>query len=93
MDITSFGVTGVAVITVICYLIGMAVKATGLADRIIPVIVGACGGALGIAATFLMADFPAEDYMTALAVGIVSGLASTGINQVYRQLGGRHDPQ
>ena len=35
---------------------------------------------------FMMPDFPATDYITALAVGIVSGLAATGINQVYKQL-------
>ena len=30
MDITSLGITGVASITAICYLIGQAVKATPL---------------------------------------------------------------
>lgn len=33
-----------------------------------------------------MSDFPAQDPLTALAVGIVSGLAATGFNQVYKQL-------
>lgn len=32
-------------------------------------------------------DFPAADPLTAAAVGIVSGLAATGVNQVYKQLG------
>jgi hypothetical protein len=31
-------------------------------------------------------DFPATDYLTAIAVGIVSGFAATGVHQVYRQL-------
>ena len=31
-------------------------------------------------------DFPAGDPLTALAVGIVSGLAATGTNQLIRQL-------
>ena len=31
-------------------------------------------------------DFPAQDPLTALAVGIVSGLAATGVNQVAKQL-------
>jgi hypothetical protein len=35
-----------------------------------------------------MPGYPAKDYLTAIAVGIVSGLAATGINQVYKQLGG-----
>ena len=41
---------------------------------------------LGVLGLFMMPDFPATDYITALAVGIVSGLAATGINQVYKQL-------
>ena len=32
-----------------------------------------------------MPSFPAEDYFTAVAIGIVSGFAATGINQVYKQ--------
>ena len=38
-----FGIAGVAVITVIAYLIGMAVKATALDHKWIPVICGFCG--------------------------------------------------
>ena len=88
MDITSLGIASVAVITVICYLIGQVVKVTGLDNKYIPVIAGVCGGALGVAGMFLMPDVPAADYMTAVAVGIVSGLAATGINQAVKQLGG-----
>ena len=33
-----------------------------------------------------MPEFPAEDVMNAVAIGIVSGLASTGVNQVYKQI-------
>ena len=86
MDISSFGIAGVAAITVICYLIGQGVKASGLDNKWIPVIVGACGGVLGVAGMFLMADFPAGDVLTAAAVGIVSGLAATGVNQAGKQL-------
>ena len=70
----------------ICYLIGQGVKASGLDNKWIPVIVGACGGVLGVAGMFLMADFPAGDVLTAAAVGIVSGLAATGVNQAGKQL-------
>lgn len=86
MDISSLGIGGVAVITVICFLVGQLVKATGLDNKYIPVIVGVAGGALGVLGMFVMPEFPATDYMTAVAVGIVSGLAATGINQVYKQL-------
>lgn len=88
MDMTSFGIGGVAVITIICYLIGQAVKVTSLDNKYIPVVVGICGGLLGVPGMLLMPDFPATDYMTAVAVGIVSGLAATGINQVVKQVGG-----
>lgn len=83
-----FGIAGVAAITVICYLVGQGVKATGIDNKWIPIICGACGLALGIAAMFIMPDFPATDYITAAAVGIVSGLAATGVNQAVKQLGG-----
>lgn len=88
MDISSLGITGVAAITVICLLIGQGVKASGLDNKWIPIICGVCGCALGILAMFIMSDFPAGDYITAAAVGIVSGLAATGINQAAKQLGG-----
>lgn len=83
-----FGIASVAAITVICYLIGLVVKASGLDNKYIPAIVGGCGGVLGVAALYLgVADFPATDPLTAVAVGIVSGLAATGVNQIGKQLG------
>lgn len=91
MDISSLGITGVAAITVICLLIGQAVKASGLDNKWIPITCGVCGCVLGIAGMFLMPDFPATDYITAAAVGIVSGLAATGANQVFKQLGSGSD--
>ena len=86
MEILDLGITHVAAITVICYLIGIGVKACGKIDRFIPCIVGASGGVLGIAAMFLMPAFIASDVITAVAVGIVSGLASTGVHQMKKQL-------
>nr|DAD71807.1 MAG TPA: holin [Siphoviridae sp. ctoiW10]DAW32637.1 MAG TPA: holin [Caudoviricetes sp.] len=86
MDISGFGIASVAVITVICYLIGMAVKATAIENKWIPIVVGVSGGILGVVGMLIMADFPATDYLTAVAVGIVSGLASTGVNQIAKQM-------
>ena len=86
MDISSLGIAGVAVITVICYLIGQAVKATAIENKWIPIIVGASGGILGVVGMMVMADFPATDYLTAIAVGIVSGLAAVGVNQIGKQM-------
>ena len=53
MDFASFGIASVAAITVICYLIGMAVKASGIDNKWIPVIIGVCGLALGVAGMFI----------------------------------------
>lgn len=86
MDFT-FGIASVAVISVICYLIGMVVKNTGLDNKWIPSICGVAGAVLGVAAFAIQVpDFPASDPLTAVAVGIVSGLAATGINQAVKQL-------
>ena len=59
MDISAFGMAGVAAITVICYLVGWML---------------------------VMTDFPAADPLTAAAVGIVSGLAATGVDQISKQM-------
>lgn len=85
MDITSM--TTVVAIVVITYLIGIFAKAMPfIKDEFIPVIVGVAGGILGIVGMYVIPDFPAKDVLNAIAVGIVSGLASTGVNQVYKQM-------
>lgn len=87
MDINTFGIASMGAITVICYLCGLSVKAVGHIDRFIPCICGMVGGILGTLWFFMgWPGFVAEDPITAAAVGIVSGLAATGANQVYKQL-------
>lgn len=82
-----FGMETVVVITVIAYLLGEAVKLIPVMDNNkIPVICGFAGGVLGVAAMFVIPDFPADDILTAAAVGIVSGLGATGWNQVCRHM-------
>jgi hypothetical protein len=76
----------VAAITVICYLIGMGCKAYGRIDKWIPVIVGAVGAVLGVVGMYTIKEFPANDVLNAIAIGIASGLASTGVNQITKQL-------
>ena len=85
-----FGYAPIAAIVVICYLIAAALKATKLDNKWLPVICGIAGGILGIVAMLTgMEAFPATDILTAVAIGIVSGLAATGINQIGKQLRGR----
>lgn len=84
MDLTQIGT--VMAIVVITYLVGLGAKnISAIKDEEIPVIVGVCGGILGIVGMFVMPDFPAHDILNAIAIGIVSGLASTGVNQVWKQ--------
>lgn len=80
------GITSVAVITVICYLVASALKATKLNNKWLPTICGAVGGILGIVGMHVIPNFPAKDILTALAVGIVSGLAATGGYEAITQL-------
>lgn len=87
MNIFDLGLTSVASITVICYLAAQAVKQTPLANRWLPTICGVLGGVLGFFAPRLMSGYPASDPFTAVAVGIVSGLAATGAHQIAKQLG------
>ena len=80
------GSAGVAGITVICYLAALGIKQTPLANKWLPTICGALGGILGVAGMYTMPGFPAADIITAVAVGIVSGLAATGTDQIVKQL-------
>ncbi len=85
MDISVIGT--VLAIVVITYLIGLAMKQIPqVKDELIPVVVGTSGGVLGIIGMYVILDFPASDILNAIAVGIVSGLASTGVNQAYKQI-------
>lgn len=90
MNMTSMGIATVAAITVICYLVGLMVKATPYNnDKFIPIACGLVGAVLGVVALYTgLPDFPATDPLTAVAVGIVSGLAATGVNQAVKQLSG-----
>lgn len=84
MEISTVGT--VVAIVVICYLVGLAAKRSQrVKDETIPVIVGVAGGILGAVGMYVMPDFPANDILNAIAIGIASGLASTGVNQVYKQ--------
>ena len=79
MDISTSGT--VVGIVAICYVSGLGCKAyEKIPDKWIPVIMAACGGAL-----YTMSDFPAGDVINAIAVGMASGLAATGVNQLYKQ--------
>lgn len=84
MDLTNY--ITILPITIICLLIGMGLKQINkIPNKFIPVIVGFIGGLIAIPAMYTMKDFPANDVITAISIGIMSGLSSTGVHQVYKQ--------
>lgn len=87
MDINFLGITGVASITLICFGIAFAIKKTGiLPSKFIPLLCVGLGSILGLVAFFLIPSFPADDWLTAIAVGMASGWAATGAHQSVKQL-------
>lgn len=80
------GIVAYPAILVICWLVGYGVKQIeGLNNKWIPVIVGVVGAAIGVVGYFT-GVVPAQNYLDAIVIGIVSGEASTGVHQVYKQL-------
>lgn len=60
---------------------------TEKAKRIIPILAGVLGVALGIAAFYLCPMIlPTDNVFMAAVIGLVSGLSSVGINQIGKQL-------
>lgn len=80
------GITGVAAITIICFGVAEAIKATALDNKWLPVICAFLGAILGVVGMYVMPDFPGTDILTSIAIGIVSGLAATGAHQIGKQL-------
>lgn len=75
-------------IVAVVYLVGATLNAINntTLDKFIPVICGFVGGVLGVVVFMTIPNYiPAENWLMALAIGIVSGFAATGINQVYKQ--------
>lgn len=82
-------IVSIPAIVVICYLVGMGLKAIGKeqVDKFIPTIVGVVGALLGLATFLTIPNFiPGDNWAIALATGIVSGLSATGINQIWKQI-------
>ena len=82
MDLKFITENFVPVIVVACVLVGYIIKVTPpfakLANNYIPLIVTLLGAVLGVLANGLTLE--------AIVYGAVSGLASTGLHQVFTQL-------
>lgn len=73
-------------IVALVYVLAEFIKASPLDNKWLPPLCGVMGIALGIVCLVVgVPDFPATDPVTAGAVGAVSGLAATGVNQIYKQ--------
>lgn len=85
-------VVSIPIITILCYFAGEFFKLVILRKKkrykYIPVIVGGIGGLLGWVIYLLCPEilFNITNPFMAIAVGIVSGLASTGTNEVFKYL-------
>lgn len=87
MDTINFlDIAAVPVITVIAYLAAECAKLTPLPDNWLPALCGLVGGILGVVALYASPGIiPATDILTAIAIGVVSGFAATGVHQVGKQ--------
>lgn len=81
-----FGISTIPSIIIICYLVAEGIKTLNIDNKYIPIICGVLGGILGVVAMYSVPNYPAADLLEAISIGIVSGLSSTGINQIYKQL-------
>lgn len=85
MDV--LGIVGIPVIMILSYVAGMALKAWDLFDdRKIPVMMIFVGIILGAVVYLLVPALSiADNIITALAVGAVSGMGATCVHQIYKQ--------
>jgi hypothetical protein len=79
-------IIGIPAIVVISYMITETFKMY-INKKYLPIVAGISGGMLGVLSFVLQIDImPATDIVSALAIGIISGLAATGSNQIIKQI-------
>ena len=87
----------VPIIVICCYLVGEIYKVLFKTRqdlfKLIPILVGVVGGILGVLIYYTEPKllFNADSVWTSLGIGIVSGISSTGTNQIIKQLKGKDD--
>lgn len=77
-------------IAIVCYMVGEFIKKfdNKKLNKFIPTIVGTLGAILGLIIFFTDCSILGDvSWLDSLSIGIVSGLASTGANQIVKQLG------
>ena len=85
MDV--LGIVGIPAIMILSFVAGMVFKAWKVFDdRKIPVAVMIVGIALGAVVFYCVPALTiANDIITALAIGAVSGMGATCVHQIYKQ--------
>jgi TctA family transporter len=80
------------IVTVVYTLISLLKKETKGNEKVLsrlPLIAAVIGAILGVIGFFAVPGIvPADNVFTALLIGIGSGLAATGTNQIFKQMGG-----
>ena len=83
--------TSIPIIVLCCYILGEIFKSIFKTKKetykLIPILMACIGGGLGIIIYYTNPEIilNAENIWTALGIGIVSGLSSTGTNQIFKQ--------
>ena len=88
MDFSILGISSIPAIMVICVLVANIVKTfqEGKYAKDIPIFCGVFGMLLGLVCYFVAPNLiAAEDPITALAIGVASGLSATGAYEVVKQ--------
>ena len=84
--------TGVPIIIISCYIIGefykVLFKKKKELYRLIPIMWGVIGGILGIIIYLTAPEiiFNVKSIWLSLEIGLISGLSSTGTNQIVKQM-------
>lgn len=82
------GLVAYPAIVVLCFVIGIGIKAIPcVLNKAIPFFVSVSGIILGAICYFTIDSF-ADNLITALAIGAISGLASTGVNELAKWVKG-----
>lgn len=82
----------IPIIVVCCYIVGeiykVIFKKKSKAYKLIPILVALVGGLLGVVIFYTEPKvmFNVDNFYSALLIGLLSGFASTGTNQVVKQL-------
>ena len=82
----------IPIIVVCCYMVGeiykVIFKKKSKAYKLIPILVALVGGLLGVVIFYTEPKvmFNVDNFYSALLIGLLSGFASTGANQVVKQM-------